>query len=228
MQDSLQNALQQKQVHGHGRVVREYRKNIQRRQQRLTRQEKNDKALVKEYIEGDHRAFAVIVQRHRQRMLAVAKRYARNEHDAQDIVQDALFKASRNMHTFRSEAALTTWLHRLVLNAGFDHAKRAENKRQHASLDDSEKLNQDSNIYLSHDPLGNLDRLLTFRQAMQKLPASQQHALMLIDVAGHSINSAASQLGVRPGTVKSRRNRGRQALAEALSQSAAGELHWHA
>lgn len=195
---------------------------------RDTLQERTDKRLVKDYIAGDNQAFAVIVQRHRQRMLAVARRYARNEHDAQDIVQDALFKASRNMHTFRAESALTTWLHRLVLNAGFDHAKRAENKRQHTSLDDSEKLNQDANIYLAHDPLGNLDRLLTFRQAMQKLPASQQHALMLIDVAGHTINSAASRLGVPAGTVKSRRNRGRRALAHALNQSATGELHWHA
>lgn len=200
-------------THSHGRLARTYRQNAQRKQQQL---EKTDKALVKEYVAGDHQAFAIIVQRHRKRMLAVARRYARNEHDAQDIVQDALFKASRNMHTFRSESALTTWLHRLVLNAGYDHAKRADNKRQHASLDDTEHFNQDSNRYLAHDPLGNLDRLLALRQAMGQLPAAQRRALMLIDVAGYSINSAATHLGVRPGTVKSRRNRARQALSESM------------
>ncbi|MBP3948438.1 sigma-70 family RNA polymerase sigma factor [Corynebacterium sp. Marseille-P3884] len=187
--------------------------NAQRKQQQL---KKTDNALVTEYVAGDNRAFQIIVERHRQRMMAVAKQYARNEHDAQDIVQDALFKASRNMHTFRAESALTTWLYRLVKNAGYDHAKRAENKRQHTSLDDSEKLSPDANRYLAHDPLGNLDRLLTLRQALFKLPAAQRRALMLIDVAGYSINSAASHLGVRPGTVKSRRNRARQALSDGL------------
>ena len=200
-------------THSHGRLARTYRQNALRKQQQ---QEKTDKALVKDYVAGDHQAFAIIVHRHRKRMLAVARRYARNEHDAQDIVQDALFKASRNMHTFRSESALTTWLHRLVLNAGYDHAKRADNKRQHTSLDDSEKINHDSNRYLAHDPLGNLDRLLALRQAMGQLPAAQRRALMLIDVAGYSINSAATHLGVRPGTVKSRRNRARRALTESM------------
>jgi len=194
-------------------LARTYRINAQRKQQQL---KKTDNALVTEYVAGDNRAFQIIVERHRQRMMAVAKQYARNEHDAQDIVQDALFKASRNMHTFRAESALTTWLYRLVKNAGYDHAKRAENKRQHTSLDDSEKLSPDANRYLAHDPLGNLDRLLTLRQALFKLPAAQRRALMLIDVAGYSINSAASHLGVRPGTVKSRRNRARQALSDGL------------
>nr|WP_246875013.1 sigma-70 family RNA polymerase sigma factor [Corynebacterium sp. Marseille-P3884] len=194
-------------------MARTYRINAQRKQQQL---KKTDNALVTEYVAGDNRAFQIIVERHRQRMMAVAKQYARNEHDAQDIVQDALFKASRNMHTFRAESALTTWLYRLVKNAGYDHAKRAENKRQHTSLDDSEKLSPDANRYLAHDPLGNLDRLLTLRQALFKLPAAQRRALMLIDVAGYSINSAASHLGVRPGTVKSRRNRARQALSDGL------------
>lgn len=203
----------QETTHSHGRLARSYRENAERKQKQ---ENKTDKALVTDYVAGDHRAFAIIVQRHRQRMMAVAKRYARNEHDAQDIVQDALFKASRNMHTFRAESALTTWLHRLVLNAGYDHAKRADNKRQHTSLDDSEKLSQDSNRYLAHDPLGNLDHLLALRQAMLKLPAAQRRALMLIDVAGYSIDSAACQLGVRPGTVKSRRNRARQALSECM------------
>lgn len=200
-------------THSHGRLARTYRINAQRKQQQLR---KTDNALVTEYVAGDNRAFQIIVERHRQRMMAVAKQYARNEHDAQDIVQDALFKASRNMHTFRAESALTTWLYRLVKNAGYDHAKRAENKRQHTSLDDSEKLSPDANRYLAHDPLGNLDRLLTLRQALFKLPAAQRRALMLIDVAGYSINSAASHLGVRPGTVKSRRNRARQALSDGL------------
>lgn len=189
---------------GKGRLAREYRHKA------------SDSALVNDYIGGDGDAFAEIVERHQQRMMVIARRYARNEHDAQDILQDALFKASRNMHTFRSEAALTTWLHRLVLNAGFDHAKRADNKRQHVSIDDEEGVSQDASRYLAHDPLANLDRVLALRQILEKLPAAQRRALLLIDVAGLSVDKAARELGVRPGTVKSRRHRAREVLVEMI------------
>ena len=64
-------------THSHGRLARTYRINAQRKQQQL---KKTDNALVTEYVAGDNRAFQIIVERHRQRMMAVAKQYARNEH----------------------------------------------------------------------------------------------------------------------------------------------------
>lgn len=176
----------------------------------------SDRALVRAHMGGDEGAFGVIVNRHRARLLLIARKYARNDFDAQDIVQDALFKAWRNMHQYRSEATLTTWLHRLVLNAGFDHMKKADNKRQHTSIDDEDKVNKDANWALAHDPLGDLDKLLALRQIIERLPAAQRRALLLIDVAGLSINRAAHELGVRPGTVKSRRSRARDAVASQL------------
>lgn len=179
-----------------------------------------DRALVRAYQAGDHRAFRTIVRRHRGRMMAIAQRYARNDFDAQDIVQDALFKASRNMDSFRSESALTTWLHRLVLNAGYDYAKKADYRRQHVSIDDDDKVTQEANTFLAHDPLGNLDKILAMRQILERLPAAQRRALLLIDVAGLSVNTAARELGVRPGTVKSRRSRARETVTELIAGSA--------
>lgn len=174
-----------------------------------------DRALVAAYLAGDERAFEAIVNRHHRVMRRLAWRYARNEQDAQDIMQEALLKASTHMHTYRAEAKFSTWLYRLVLNAGFDHYKRAENKRQHLSIDD-EDLPQDARKFLAHDPLKNFNRMLGLRQTLAALPAENVHALLLIDVAGHSINHAARELGVRPGTVKSRRHRARDMLLDLI------------
>ena len=74
----------------------------------------SDEELVDAFIEGDNKAFSAIVERHRKRLTTVARRYTRNEYDAQDVVQEAFLRASCNLHNYRRESALSTWLHRLV------------------------------------------------------------------------------------------------------------------
>ena len=90
---------------------------------------RNDRQLVADYLSGDRHAFKLIVRRHRQRMYFAARSYARNEQDAQDIVQDALFKAARSLHTYRGDAKLSTWLHRMTINAAIDHQRKDDRAR---------------------------------------------------------------------------------------------------
>lgn len=164
---------------------------------------------------GDPRAFAAIVQRHKARLTYIARRYSRNDNDVEDILQEALFKASRSMHTYRAESTLSTWLHRLVMNTGFDHVRATGKRSRDVSLDDEGEFNAEANPALAHDPMRHLDRTILVRQALAALPATQREALLLIDVMGLSIDTAAAKMGVQPGTVKSRRARARAALAQA-------------
>lgn len=180
---------------------------------------RTDRQLAADYSAGDTRAFKVIVKRHRQRMYFVARNYARNDHDAQDIVQEALLRASRSLHTYRGEAQLSTWLHRTVTNVALDHQRRASRREQTVSYDDETIISQDYNRLLAHDPTATLEQFLALRQAVAQLPAAQQKALVLIDVYGMSVEHAARELGVRPGTVKSRRYRAREAVALAVAEA---------
>ncbi|WP_342318738.1 sigma-70 family RNA polymerase sigma factor [Corynebacterium mayonis] len=173
-----------------------------------------DNKLVEAYMGGDPRAFAAIVQRHKPRLVYIARRYSRNENDVEDILQEALFKASRSMHTYRHESTLSTWLHRLVMNCGFDHAKARRRREGEVSIDDDRRISVDANLSLAHDPMSHLDRAILVRQALADLPEAQRLALLLIDVAGLTVDNAAAEMGVQPGTVKSRRARARVALAE--------------
>lgn len=177
----------------------------------------SDRQLVADYLAGDRRAFTLIVRRHWKRLYYVARNYARNEQDAQDIVQEAFFKAARNLHSYRGEAKLSTWLHRMCINAAIDHQRRFVQAGQ-ASLDDEDIVTQDANKYLAYNPLENAERIIAMRQALAVLPSAQRKALWLIDVAGYSVEHAADELGVKPGTVKSRRHRAREAVVAAIGE----------
>ncbi|MCT1412932.1 sigma-70 family RNA polymerase sigma factor [Corynebacterium sanguinis] len=180
--------------------------------------ELSDQQLVEAYKAGDPQAFAAIVRRHKPRLAYIARRYARNEQDTQDILQEALFKASRNMHTYRSEATLSTWLHRLVMNSGYDYMAAGQKRMRDVSIDDTERVSADANPMLAHDPTPAVDRAIVMRQAIEALPAAQRTALLLIDVAGLTVENAAREMGVKPGTVKSRRSRARDAVLKAVNE----------
>lgn len=179
-------------------------------------QHRNDRQLAADYVNGDTRAFKVIVRRHWQRMYYVARNYARDEQDAQDIVQEAFFKAARSMHNYRGEAKLSTWLHRMTVNAAIDHQRRYV--RNNTSLDDHDAVTQDANKFLAYSPMEQAERVMAIRKAVAGLPPAQRKALLLMDVDGLSIDRAAKELGVQPGTVKSRRYRAREAVAAAIGE----------
>ncbi|KQB84670.1 sigma-70 family RNA polymerase sigma factor [Corynebacterium oculi] len=152
--------------------------------------------------------------RHGARLLRVARRYGRNEHDAHDIVQEALLRASQNLHTFRRESALGTWLYRLVANSGYDFAHH-RHLREVAALDDG-RTAPDADIRLAYEPLSGIDTRLALQSALSHLHPDQAAALVLIDAAGYSVAHVAEWAGVQPGTVKSRRARAKAALRELM------------
>ncbi|WP_080792207.1 sigma-70 family RNA polymerase sigma factor [Corynebacterium pacaense] len=181
----------------------------------------SDQELVADYVAGNQGAFATIVNRHQRHMFRAARKYGNNDEDAHDILQEALLKASRNMHLYRAEAALGTWLHRLVLNSGFDWAKH-RTRRELAVLDDTESTSSED-PRLAHDPLGYLDVAMTIREAMNQLHPDQRTAIILVDLGGYPIEEVAHFEGVRPGTIKSRRARAKAALREILDTDFFGE-----
>lgn len=175
---------------------------------------RTDDELVEDFLDGDVRAFRIIVERHRSRLVAVARRYANNEDDAQDIMQETWLKASTSLGGYRAEAKLTTWLHRIVANKGYDFVNhRARREQPLLDVEDTEYRYQG---HLAHTPHEAVEHSLFLNYLLSRLPEAQRTALVLVDMLGHDLDSAADQLGVRPGTVKSRRARARAALKETI------------
>jgi RNA polymerase sigma-70 factor (ECF subfamily) len=167
----------------------------------------DDRALMRLHVEGDPDAFGELFRRHRDRMWAVALRTTGNREVAADCVQDAFISAFRRAASYRGDAAVTTWLHRIVVNACLDRLRR---DRPTVELPEYELADR-------HDDVGATDTRLEVREALARLPEGQRLALVLVDMHGLSVAEAAAVLEVAEGTVKSRCSRGREALAALLA-----------
>ncbi|OMI38781.1 RNA polymerase sigma factor SigM [Streptomyces sparsogenes DSM 40356] len=177
----------------------------------------SDGELLKRHVAGDPDAFGEIVRRHRDRLWAVALRTLGDREEAADAVQDALVSAYRAAHTFRGQSAVTTWLHRITVNACLDRARKAASRRT-SPLAETERLEQ---LLEPHESAaapaerGDLHRELL--SALATLPPEQRAALVLVDMQGYPVAEAARVLDVPTGTVKSRCARGRARLVPLLS-----------
>ncbi|GLW12484.1 RNA polymerase sigma factor SigM [Microtetraspora sp. NBRC 13810] len=172
-----------------------------------------DAELLLRHINGDPHAFSEIVKRHRDRMWAVALRTLGDPDEAADAVQDAFVSAYRKAESFRGEAAVTTWLHRIVVNACLDRMRR-KSVRPVADDELIEAAERDTPM---PDQTGEREVSMEVSAALKVLPADQRAALVLVDMMGYSVEDAAHVLQVPSGTVKSRCARGRAKLAPILS-----------
>jgi RNA polymerase sigma-70 factor (ECF subfamily) len=171
--------------------------------------EPTDAALLRRAARGDRDAFGEVVRRHQDRLWAVALRTLGDPDDAADALQDALLAAWRRAGSYRGDAAVTTWLHRIVVNACLDRVRR---ERARAVV----PLAEGHDPAAARDEAAARDTTLDVQAALATLPVEQRAALVLVDVLGHSVEDAATVLGVPTGTVKSRCARGRARLAVLL------------
>ncbi|MFN8167933.1 MAG: RNA polymerase sigma factor SigM [Candidatus Nanopelagicales bacterium] len=176
----------------------------------------SDKDLLAAHVAGDPDAFGELVRRHRDRLWAVALRTTSDPEEASDALQDAFISAYRNAASFRGESAVTTWLHRVVVNACLDRMRRRK-VRPTVALPEEDAESGGRGIADPRDDLDRLELRLEIDKALAALPVDQRAAIVLVDVEGLSVVEAAAALGVPEGTVKSRCSRGRARLAVALA-----------
>ena len=171
--------------------------------------EPSDAELLRRHVTGDAEAFGQLFLRHRDRLWAVALRTMGDADEAADALQDAMISAFRRAADFRGDSAVTTWLHRIVVNACLDRMRRrAARPVAGADLD-----------LLARTPQAAPDQdvALDVLAALRTLVPDQRAALVMVDMLGYSVADTAEILGVSPGTVKSRCARGRARLLPQLA-----------
>ena len=180
-----------------------------------------DAEVLRAHVSGDRDAFAEIVRRHRDRLWAVALRTLGDREEAADALQDALLSAYRSADRFRGESAVTTWLHRIVVNACLDRARRRQ-ARPVVPLADLLPVREPTAVEPDRD---------TAREvwaALDQLAPEQRIPLVLLEMQGYSVAEIAAMLGIAEGTVKSRCARGRARLAAMLGHLRAGDAEGEA
>jgi RNA polymerase sigma-70 factor (ECF subfamily) len=189
--------------------------------------ESSDTDLLRRHVQGDTEAFGLLFLRHRERLWAVALRTLGDQEEAADALQDAMISAFRRAADFRGDSAVTTWLHRIVVNACLDRIRRRAARPAASGMDEQtlDVLAQGSALA---DPGIDKDTALDVLAALRTLAPEQRAALVLVDMLGYPVADTAEILGISPGTVKSRCARGRARLLPLLAHlrgpgAAAGE-----
>ncbi len=185
--------------------------------------EPSDVELLRQHVEGDPDAFGLLFLRHKDRLWAVALRIVCDREDAADALQDAMISAFRRAADFRGDSAVTTWLHRIVVNASLDTLRRKPVKSVSWSGDPDDLPVPDQRSTLGGTGAGlaggadKVDTRLDVDAALAFLTPPQRAALVLVDMLGYSVAETATILGCSEGTVKSRCARGRTRLLPYLS-----------
>jgi RNA polymerase sigma-70 factor (ECF subfamily) len=185
-----------------------------------------DTELLDAHREGDPDAFGVLFTRHRDRLWAVALRTTGNPEDAADALQEAMISAFRRADSFRGDALVTTWLHRIVVNAALDRLRRNKVRAAQPLPDDLEEYAGRGAVVTAADdavdPEAHAvqnDRRSVVLAALDQLPPDQKAAIVLVDLEGYPVDEVARILDCPAGTVKSRCARGRARLAGLLRES---------
>ncbi|MFF0816568.1 RNA polymerase sigma factor SigM [Rhodococcus sp. NPDC003318] len=169
-----------------------------------------DAQLLAAHAAGDPHAFAELLGRHQDHLWQTARRTSYTAEDAADALQEALLSAHRTAGSFREDAAVRSWLHRIVVNACLDRIRRNKARPTVPLSDD------DPEPAHSRDVIADRETVLAIEDALAMLPPEQRAAVVIVDLEGHSVAEAAALLGVPAGTVKSRCSRARVKLAQQL------------
>jgi RNA polymerase sigma-70 factor (ECF subfamily) len=163
--------------------------------------------LLAAHVAGDQYAFEALFHRHHRQLYRLAHITSRNRDDAADALQDAMLSAHRNAPTFRSDASVSSWLYRIVVNACLDRLRR--NKTHPTSALEYAPGS-------GSDPTPRIDTALVVERALMQLPIEQRAVVVAVDMQGYSVAETARLLGIPEGTVKSRCSRARAKLAKGL------------
>ena len=182
-------------------------------------------ALVAAAKNGDEHAFETLVKRHQRRILAVAVRYTRTLHDAEDVFQETFQKVFVYLHKFEGKSSFSTWLTRIAINEALMFLRRRRGQRE-VSIDE-DSIDVEGVASRPEIPDADPDPETSYLQqeearllsaALEKLRPGLRKAIQLRELAELSTEETARRMGLSVGAVKARLLHGRRQLRKALTR----------
>lgn len=184
----------------------------------MTNEERN---LVHQAQQGDHRAFETLVQRYDQRVIALAYQLVGNRHDAEDIYQEVFMRVFHNITKFRFQSDFYTWLYRIVVNTAISYRKK-RTRHSHQSIDaasesehwhwtpEADTPDPDAQV-MNAELKGKID------DTLDNLSLMQRTVFVLRFFQDFKIKDIASIIGCTEGTVKNYLFRGTRKMRKSLA-----------
>ncbi|MHC4850080.1 MAG: sigma-70 family RNA polymerase sigma factor [Planctomycetota bacterium] len=173
---------------------------------------------------GDDTAYEQLVRENSPRLLAVARRFLRNEEDARDAVQEGFLSAFKALGRFEGGSKLSTWLHRIVVNASLMklRSKKRKPERSIEEMLPGYKADGHPDEFFEpwretgEDAASAKEERELVRKQIEELPDNYRNVLLLRDIEGIDTEETAKLLDLTPGAVKTRLHRARLALRQLL------------
>ena len=190
----------------------------------------DEAGLIAQLRAGDELAYEHVVRTYGGRLLAVTRRILGSDEDARDVVQDAFLNAFRSVNRFEGNSKLSTWLHRIAVNAALMKLRTRKRKPEQsietllpAFLDDG---HHEERFQSWDEPVDQVMERAETRQLVRAqidaLPESYRTVLVLRDIEGLDTEETATMLGLTVNATKIRLHRARQALRSLLAPHLAG------
>jgi len=188
-------------------------------------EDSSDKDLIERMLRGEEDAFEELVRNYGGRLLAVTRRYLPSEDDARDAVQDAFLSAFRSLDRFERQARLSTWLHRIAVNAALMKLRTRRRKPEQSIeellpgfLEDGHFAQQTPGWRTAEfeDVAERRELAKLVRSSIDRLPVGYRNVLMLRDIEEFNTEETALAMGISLNAVKTRLHRARLALRELL------------
>jgi RNA polymerase sigma-70 factor, ECF subfamily len=197
-----------------------------------------DQLLLARLQAGDETALRDLAETYGSKIYQLAFRYLRNKEDAEEVMQDVLYKVYRKVGAFRGDAALSSWIYRITFNAAMSRLRTAKYQRTQNDELSMTVVEGDDSLPARHEIADWSDMAdeRVFRSQLRRkvfsailaLPAIYRAPVMLRDIQGMSTEEASELLRVKDQTLKSRLHRGRLILRKQLADFAGGLTLHHA
>jgi RNA polymerase sigma-70 factor, ECF subfamily len=199
---------------------------------RLDYAQQDETELVRRMQAGEREAFRAIMQRHNQRLFRIARSIARDETEAEDVLQEAYLRAFAGMRTFRGESSLLTWLTRIVINEANGRLRKRRHLVGVEQIEAAQARGADVIMFpyaqTAMTPEQDVARMQIrhlLETAIDDLPDGFRVVLVMREIEDCSVAETAEALGIPEETVKTRLHRARRLLRTALNDKIAATIH---
>jgi RNA polymerase sigma-70 factor (ECF subfamily) len=181
------------------------------------REPAGEDALIDRARRGDVDAFELLYRTHSGRVHALCLRLAGEPMAARELVQDTFVRAWEALPRFRGDSSLTTWLHRIAVNAMLERRRRDRRRTARVSLAEDDDDVESVSLGGGSIPPPDVATAIDLERAIAALPPGIRRAFVLHEVEGYSHEEVAGMTGLATGTLRAQLHRARQLLIRALS-----------
>jgi RNA polymerase sigma-70 factor (ECF subfamily) len=170
--------------------------------------------IIRRVLDGETHVFAVLVSQYQRKALSLAERMMQDSEEARDLVQDAFVKAYRSLGSFKQDSTFSTWFYRIVYTSCLNALDKRKRTPVHDVIDE-----ETSPVWVNPRVFVDMERQQiddVLHEELRNMPSAYSSIMELFYIDDFSYEEIVNITGLPLGTVKTRLNRGRTQLREAL------------